>query len=115
MTTAVHCFAFAGVVGIPRVGGNDLTFAVVQAIKFPLLGRDLLSCTTGAADTSEASAAPAGTAALWVQVELGKRVRYEVTPAGQTLLVAGATSPVLAGETQIQFGQGWQLSVIEAT
>lgn len=114
MTTAVHCFAFAGVVGIPRVGGNDLTFAVVQAIKFPLLGRDLLSCTTGAADTSEAASAPAGTAALWVQVEQGKRIRYEVTPAGQTLLVAGATSPALAGETQIQFGQGWQLSVIEA-
>lgn len=115
MTTAVHCFAFAGVIGIPRVGGNDLTFAVVQAIKFPLLGRDLLSCTTGSADASEVSAAPAGTAALWVQVEQGKRIRYEVTPAGQTLLTADATSPVLSGETQLQFGEGWRLSVLEAT
>ena len=115
MSANVHCFAFAGVIGIPRVGGNDLTFAVVQAIKFPLLGRDLLTCDTGTADASLAAAAPAGTAALWVQVEQGKRIRYEVTPAGQTLIEAGSTSPSLSGETQLQFGEGWRLSVIEAS
>ena len=114
MTAQVHIFTFSGVIAFPRIGGNDLTHSVVQAIKFPLMGRDLLSCTTGAADTSEASAAPAGTAAVWVQVEQGKRVRFELTPAGQTLLVAGATSPILAGETQLQFGHGWRISVLEA-
>lgn len=115
MTAAVRCFAFAGVVGIPRVGGNDLTFAVVQCIRYPLLGRDLLSVDTGTADSTEESAAPAGTAGLWVQVQAGKRIRFEITPASQTLLVPDSTSPELIGETQFQFGPGWRFSAIEAS
>lgn len=114
MTAAVRVFAFAGVIGIPRVGGSDLTFSIVQCIKYPLLGRDLLSCGTSSSDASEENAAPAGTAGLWIQVEQGKRIRYEITPAGQTLVAANNTSPELAGETQIQFGPGWRISVIEA-
>ena len=115
MSATIRCFAFAGVIGLPRVGGNDLTLSIVQCIKFPLLGRDLLTVDTVTTDVTDAAAAPHGTAGLWVQVEPVKRIRFEITPEGQTLLTAGSTSPELSGETQLVFGPGWQFSAIEAT
>ena len=115
MSATVRCFAFAGVIGLPRVGGNDLTLSIIQCIKFPLLGRDLLTVDTSTADTTDATAAPNFTAGLWLQVEPGKLIRFEITPEGQDLLTAGSTSPELSGETQIAFGPGWRFSAIEAS
>ena len=113
MTAAVSIFAFSGVTTIRVAGGVDLRYDSVQNHKEPILGRDLLSCTSVAADTSEASAAPAKTECALIQVENGKRVYYEIAPAGHTLLTPGPTSRIMEGSNTITWGEGWRLSVVE--
>ena len=115
MTAAVRLFAFQGLVPAPVVAGDRLSYDSVQLLKWPSLGRDLLSCDTGTADTSEASAAPDKTQLALIQVEAGKTIHYEVIPANYDVTAASSTSPTLSGQTTIQFGPGWRISVLEVT
>lgn len=113
MTTAVNIFSHPGVVSVPvanqNLAASDQAFVL---LKQPYLGADALSCTTGAADASETSAAPKGTTCLRVEVEVGKSVYYEVTPKNQDLRTATAASPTLEGRNTVEFGEGWRLSVL---
>ena len=113
MTAAVRIFSFQGLVPAPVVAGDRLSYDSVQLLKWPALGRDLLSCDTSTPDTSEA--APAKTALALIQVEAGKTVYYEVIPDNYDLVAASSTSPTLSGQTTIQFGPGWRISVLEVS
>jgi hypothetical protein len=114
MTAAVRLFCFQGLVPAPVVAGDRLSYDSVQLLKWPALGRDLLSCTTGATDISEATAAASKTALALIQVEAGKTIHYEIIPENAAVVEADETSPTLSGQTTIQFGPGWRLSVLEA-
>lgn len=113
MTAYVKIFAISGTVVAPVVGGDRLSYDSVQLIKWPPLGRDLLSCDASTVDTSQESAAPANTRAAFVQVEPGKRVYYEIARKGATLATPDATSPELSGETMLLFGPQDRISVKE--
>ena len=115
MTALVHFFTSQGLETAP-VSGNVLTYDSVQYLKEPLLGRDLLSCDSSTADQSEASAAPVNTGIAYVQIQPGKTVFYEITPANEaTLIPAAATSRYASGNLTLKFAPGWRLSVLEKT
>ena len=114
MSTEVKLFAYSGLIPAPVVAGNRLSYDSVQLLKNPYLAGEVLSSPDSAtADTSSTATAPAETQIALVQVQPGKRVGYEVTPGGRDARIATAASPTLQGETTIQFGPGWVLSVIE--
>ena len=113
MTATVGLFTYAGLTTLPVVSGQVQRFDSVMAHKQPILGRDLLSCTTGAADASETSSAPAKTEVAYIQVQNGKRVYIEIIPSGHTAVTASSTSPVIEGNHTIPYGPGWTISVLE--
>lgn len=112
MTATVRVFSISGLL-IAEAQSNRGYSDSVHVVKYPPLGRDLLSCDTSTADLSEASAAPTGSYLAVVQVEAGKTVYFEVNPPGIEAVEAGDTSPTLSGEQLLQWGEGWRLSVKE--
>jgi hypothetical protein len=113
MTATVSLFTFSGLTTLPVVSGQVQRSDSVMAVKEPVLGRDLLSCTTGAADASESSAAPARTEVVHLQVQSGKRVYYEIIPSGHAAVTASSTSRIMEGNHTIPWGPGWTISVLE--
>ncbi len=111
MTASVGIFFHSALIAAPTVVGSSKTDDTVLLLKQPPLARDLLSCTSSDADTSDA--APAGTQIAYVQVQQGKRVYYEVTPAGHTPRAPDSGSPILEGNTILQCGPGWQIAARE--
>lgn len=85
-------------------------------LKQPYIAKDAITVTDAeATDSAEALSSDAAVKLLRVEVQTGKRVRYEVNPPGLTPRTATATSPVLYGEEMVSFGPGWSISLIEAT
>lgn len=114
MTAIVKIFTFEGLTKAPIVGGNSYSTDSVQYLKEPCLGRDLLTCNTGAAEASEFSASPERSQMAYVQVQPGKTVYYEVTPGNVAdLIVADDTSREGTGNFTLQWGNAWRLSVKE--
>lgn len=114
MTATVRLFSVSGLSTAPVVSGTRLAYDSVQLLKWPILGRDVLTCTGATTDTSEDSAAPDRSALAYIQVESGKSVHYEVIPANYETVEADTTSPILSGNTTIEWGPGWRISVLEA-
>lgn len=114
MTTTVRVFCVQGLATLPVVSGSGLAYDSVQALKWPPLGRDLLSCDTSTTDISDAAAAPANTQLAYVQVQTGKSVHFEIIPGGFTETPASTTSPIMSGNQTVAFGPGWRISVLEA-
>lgn len=110
----VRVFSLSGLSTAPVRTARGHADSVQLAI-YPPLGRDLLNCTTGSADLSEASAAPKGCTIAMVQVETGRIVHFEIIPAGRTLVTADTTSPTMSGQQVFNWGEGWRISVLEAT
>lgn len=115
MTAAVRLFCCEGLIAANVVGGTRLSYDSVQHLKFPPLGRDLLSCTTVDTDISDAAQAGNATTVAYIQVQQGKTIHYEVIPSGFDVRAADTTSPTLSGSTTINFGPGWRISVLEAS
>lgn len=115
MTANVRMFAFAGLIRAPAIGGVDLAYDSLMLTKTPYLGSQLLTPDTSAAVTSDAANAPDGTRLALIQVQNGKRVHMEVTPAGHALRTATTSSPIAEGNQYIEYGPGWRISVREST
>lgn len=115
MAATVKVFTFSGLVSAPVVSGTRLSYDSIQLLKFPYLGRQTLSTTDPAVDETDVATAPAGTQIAFIQVQPGKSVAYEVTPEGHDFRPATTDSPVLTGDSTLQFGPGWRLSVLEVT
>lgn len=114
MSAQVKLYTFLGLVPAPMSGGNTLHYDSVMMFKNPYLGGEVItSADTSTAASSSAATAPTGTAIAMLQVQPGKRVGYEVTPAGFTERVATSSSPTVTGDQTIHFGPGWTISVIE--
>jgi hypothetical protein len=113
MTAAVRIFAHSGVVSVPianrNLAASDEAFVVLTQ---PYLARESLTAGTEPV-TSDAAAAPKGTSCLVVEVETGKTISFEVTPANADLRSADMDSPRLTGRNVIHFGPGYRLSVLE--
>jgi hypothetical protein len=114
MAAIVRIFGISGLL-TAEVQSNRGHTDSVQLIKYPVLGRDLLNCTTTSSDVSELSASPSGANLAMVQVQAGKTVHFEVIPTSYPLVEADETSPTMSGQQMLQWGPGWRISVREAS
>ena len=114
MTAIVRVFGISGLLTAEVQSNRGVTDSV-QMIKYPVLGRDLLTCDTGSADLSETTASPAGANLAMIQVQAGKTVHFEVIPNAALAVTADTTSPTMSGQQLLQWGPGWRISVLEAS
>lgn len=115
MTAAVRVYSYSGVVSAPIKNQNLATTndAFVLLVQ-PYLAREVLSATASPVATS-ATTAPTHTNCLVIEVETGKTIAYEVTPANADLRTADTDSPRITGRNVISFGAGDRLSVVEVS
>jgi len=112
--TKVRCFSFSGMIALPVAsyagsrGENS-----VWLLKAPYLGSETIEASSTAVSSGPSLSSNAATGLLRIEVDPGKRVRYEVTPTGHDPRVATQDSPVLYGEETIHFGPGWTISLVE--
>lgn len=113
MTVNVRMFVTDAVVTAPVTSGGGLSYDSIQLMKFPYIGRALLQPDTNTPATSDpVVSANRESRLLFVQVDPGKAVYYELTPAGRSPIVADANSPIMRGDNMLNFGPGWVLSVL---
>lgn len=114
MTAIVHAFTFSGLTVAPVVGGDRYSTDSVQYLKEPVKGRAKLECDESTSAATDFSVSPIGSAVLYVQVDPGKTVYYEITPDNVSDLVeADDTSRYAAGNFTLMWGSNWRLSVKE--
>jgi hypothetical protein len=116
MATDVRIFSYTDVLSV-RIGNANLAQSNegLLLLREPYLAREKLAADTGAAVASSAATAPAGTKMLRIEVAPGARIRYRVTPEGNTLVDADADDPVLEGTRTIAFYPGARLSVLQVS
>jgi len=112
MTTAVKIFAHKGVVSVKNVRPAQAGAEGVVVLLQPYLAREAITAT-GTAASSSAATAPENTTVLSVEVADGGSIRYEINQPGRNV-TADVNSPRLSGTNLLDFGQNWQISVIEA-
>ena len=90
MTAVVRLFAHAGMVALPIASySGQQSFHANFALKQPYLARESIAAVTGSAQTTGSPLSESEHVKLLrVEIQTGKRVHYEVTPAGATLRVA---------------------------
>lgn len=111
MSTTVRMFFHSGVSTAHVAAGTKFAADSVSLLKQPYLDRQAITASGAAQSTT---AAPTGTKILYLQVQEGKAIHYEINPPNRSV-EADQSSPVLSGETQIEFGPGWTISVLEHT
>lgn len=116
MSVKVRCFAIEGMIAgaISSYGGRNSENAVWLP-KMPYLARETLDASAIALATGTDLSISQYANMVMVEVEAGKRVRYEISTKNLALRDATQDSPVLYGETLVAFGQGYRISFIEDT
>jgi hypothetical protein len=116
MSSTVRAYACSGVVAMPISSYSDQLSTNGQfMLRMPYLAGEVLTADTGAAVASAAPlSASQSVKMLYVQVQPGKRVHYEITPKGHTAREATTSSPIMKDEQVLLFGEGWAISVLEA-
>jgi hypothetical protein len=114
MSALVRIFAHSGVTTAPvNAGAGRYTTDSVSLLKQPYLGRQSLTATTGAAQTTnDLLTANAGAKLLNVQIQAGKTVAIEVNPPNRNI-EADSDSPYFSGDVTFEAGQNWKLSIKE--
>ena len=113
MTTIVRIFAHSGLVKSPIAPGVGATTETSANLKLPPEGREKLTVDQYTAVHSKETTAPGPTRLLFIQVQDGRRVHFEVTPENREIVPADDSSMVVSGERIIQFGPGWRISFLE--
>ena len=117
MTATVIMTVWEGMIpaAVASYGGQK-TENAVWLLKQPYLAKQALTVDDSVAVSSSALLSESqNVKILRIEVQTGKRVRYEVTPPGHEPRTATNSSPIIYGEETIQFGPGWLISLIEAT
>lgn len=118
MSATVRLFASAGSTAFPVASNNQQQVTSSRfMIKQPYLARQTISATSGPAVTSDAAlSASQFVKCLWIQIQPGRRVHYEVWGPNADARVADTSSPVLeGGEDFIEFWTGGKISLLECT
>jgi len=114
MSVKVRCFVIEGMIAgaISSYGGRNSENAVWLP-KMPYLAQESLSVDSTAGATGTDLSTNQHANIVMIEVEAGKRVRYEVSTKNVTLRDATQDSPVIYGESLVAFGQGYRISFIE--
>lgn len=110
MTAVVRVFFHSGVTTAPVAAGTRYTTDSVAMLKQPYIARSAVTAVPGEAQST--SAAPSSTKIVFVQVQEGKAVHYEINPENRST-PADTSSPILSGDTQFECGLNWTLSFRE--
>jgi hypothetical protein len=81
--------------------------------KQPYKARASLTVDENTAQATTTDLTPENTRLVYVQVDPGKRVHYEVNPPNFETRVADTESPILEGNDVIEAGRGWTFSFLE--
>jgi hypothetical protein len=119
MAANVRAYTHAGMQALPVASFAGQPSNTNQfMLKQPYLHAEVLTASTGAAVSSTpetlAPTTDNNVKVLYVQVQPGKRVHYEVTPHGHSARTATTSSPIMLDGTVLSFGPGWAISVLEA-
>jgi len=114
MSVKVRCFAIEGMIAgaISSYGGRNSENAIWLP-KMPYLNQETLTVDTTASATGTDLSTSQHANMVMVEVEAGKRVRYEISTKNATTRDATQDSPVIYGESLVAFGQGYRISFIE--
>ena len=118
MTAVVKLFSHGELVALPvSPGSSQYRTDSVQSLSYPYLVAEAFAAVGAVSQSNSAAAtAPVGTKVLRIEVQVGKTVAFEVTPANHTLrTVAAASSPTLEGRNTIPFGAGDRISLLDVT
>jgi hypothetical protein len=119
MSATVRMFSHSGVsMAFVQNYNTQQSYNGLTQLKQPYLARQSLTVDTGTAQSSDASTlAPAHSKLLFVQVQPGKTVHYEINPDGRAggARTADTSSPTLTGDEQFDWGSGWTISLLEAS
>lgn len=118
MAATVRLFACQGSVVFPVAGNNQQTVTSQKfMVKQRYFARETLAPDTGTPLLSGAALSESEhVKCLWVQIQPGKRVHYEVYGPNMVAVVADTSSPVLeGGEDFIEFYRGWRISLLECS
>lgn len=111
--TNVRCFTTDGVTRAPVTGGGQLAYDSIQLMKFPYIAGVVLAVDTVTPQNSDISLSNnRAVSCMFVQVDPGKSVYYELSNNIDNLRVATANSPILRGDTILAFGPNWAISVL---
>lgn len=115
MSARVGIYSHSGL-STPRVAASSgrYTSDSLFLLKQPYLAGEVITATTASAQSTAMATAPDGASMFYVQVEPGKRVHVEVNPSTATARTATTSSPIYEGNTQIEAGPGWRLSILES-
>lgn len=116
MTAAVRMFSHSELEVLPVSAASARLSVDSVFVVGNYLAKEAFSVSPSTQSDSATATAPAGTRILRVEVETGKEVAFEFTPANATLAtVSATTSPRLTGKTTLPFGAGWRISFLDVS
>ena len=114
MSAVVRVFTHAGIVAAKvDAGGGRFSTDSVYFLRQPYLGRQTITATSSAAQSSLSTIAINKTTLVHVEVQDGKTVHIEINPPNRSV-AASTDSPTTRGKTSFEFGPEWTISVLEA-
>lgn len=116
MAFNIRIFGHRGLSQIPAILPQQRTSDTVYQLTEPAEFQQLLVADAVAVQSAPvADANPsAAVTVLWIEVPDNKAIRYEITPAGQAVRVAGNTSKRMTGSNAFYFRSNYVLSIIDA-
>lgn len=125
MSFPVRIFAYRGIAQIQQRMVKQFNSDAVFVFDEPYAWSQLLDVADDGSGTARSSApyAPSpgnkdNTVVLRVEVPAGRQIRYEINPNGPnavTSRVAGVNSPALSGIDFFNWGDGYTISVVDAS
>lgn len=115
MAATVRLHTYSGMVASAVASySSQATGNAVWLLRNPYIANETLTATTASAVAStDGQFNDGNTKLVKVEVQNGKRVRIEFTPANHDLRSATTDSPVVYGEEVFAIGPGWRISVLE--
>lgn len=116
MTTPVRIFTHGQIVVAPVSAGSSRYSTDSLFMLDRYLAGEKLDVDTSTPSTSSAATAPTGTELLRMEAAAGKVIAYELNKKNEANpRVASATSPTFEGRQTFHFGEGWTVSLLDAT
>lgn len=109
-----HVHYYKGLVQLPKDKATQFGADSVLALAQPHLGSGG-AIATNASTAVSSTAAPAQTQIAVLKPPAAVRIYFEVVNESNTGTVATTDSPIAEGETVVQFGEGWTISILELT
>lgn len=113
--STVRLFAHKGLSAMP-VSSQQFHTDMVAHLDQPYSARETLTISDTSATSSASATAPAKTRVMFIQVQDGVKIHYEVNPPQRDGGAVDATvdSPIGRGDFTLQWHEGWTISILEA-